>query len=111
MNRQQLRSVQHLPAAQFYQVISNVVNEEAERARSYAYYDAWASMFTVLVDYWPEKMTGDMLHSIAVDTLKYINGTDTPAELAQKLLDRTGFDIYEAPSKSALNYLDDKGGL
>ena len=98
MNRAQLRSVQHLPAAQFYQVIGNVVEEEAKKRENFAYYNAWVSTFLALHDRWPDLITGDMLHTIAVDTLEYINGLETPTELAEILLERTGFDIYKKPS-------------
>lgn len=106
MNREQLRSVQHLPAKQFYQVISNVVNEEVEKQRNYTFYNLAASMFTALRERFPALMTGDMLHSVAVDTIRIANGIETPAELAARLKEDTGFDIYLPPSEEAtLRYI------
>lgn len=105
MNREQLRSVQHLPAKQFYQVISNVVNEEVEKQRNYTFYNLAASMFTALRERFPALMTGDMLHSVAVDTIRIANGIETPAELAARLKEDTGFDIYQRPA--TYEYEDD----
>ena len=79
--------------------------KEHNKTREYAYYNAWASMFMALVDRFPA-LTGADLHSIAVDTMEYVNGLETPQELAQRLLDRTGFDIREKPSDSELPYIE-----
>lgn len=105
MNREQLRRVQHLPAAQFYEVIKNVVEEEVEKQKSYTFYNLAAAMFTALRQRMPEAMTGDMMHSIAVDTCDISNGLETPAELDAMLLADTGFSVYEPPSESVLNYI------
>ena len=105
MNREQLRRVQHLPAAQFYEIIKNVVYDEAEKQKSYTFYSLAASMFTVLRERFPEAMTGDMLHSIAQDAVDKSNGLETPAELDARLYEETGFSIYEPPSQSKLKYI------
>lgn len=108
MNRQQLRQVQHLPAAQFYEVIANVVNDEVERARSYTFYSLAASMFTALRRRFPE-MNGDVLHSIAQDTVDISNGIETPSELAAIIKEQTGFDIYKPPHEDeTLEYIEVK---
>lgn len=105
MNREQLRRVQHLPAAQFYEVIGNVVQEEVEKQKAYTFYNLATSMFTALRNRFPDLMTGDVMHSIAVDTCDISNGLETPAELDAKLLADTGFSVYEPPSESVLNYI------
>lgn len=106
MNREQLRSVQHLPAKQFYQVISNIVNDECARTRDYTFYNLATAMFTALRQRFPDAMTGDMLHSIAVDTIEIANGIETPSELAAALKAETGFDVYLPPSESELRYIE-----
>lgn len=105
MNRDQLRRIQHLPAAKFYEVIKGVVEEEVEKQKSYTFYNLAASMFTALRERYPDMMTGDMMHSIAVDTCDISNGLETPAELDAKLSADTGFSVYEPPSESLLNYI------
>lgn len=109
MNRQQLRAIQHLPAAQFYTVIGNVVEEEVEKEKSYTFYNLATSMFTALRRRFPE-MDGNTLHSIAKDTCDIANGIETPAELAAIIKAETGFDVYLPPSEeTVLKYIPIKG--
>ena len=106
MNREQLRRVQHLPAAQFYEVIKNIVEEEAETRKAYAFYDLAACMFTELRERFPYIMTGDMMHSIALDAVNRSHDIETAHELDAKLFEETGFSIYEPPTESKLNYIE-----
>ena len=105
MNRQQLRRVQHLPAAQFYQIIANVVEEEAEKQKGYAFNNLAACMFTALRERFPAIMTGEMMHSIALDVVELSHGIEGPSELDAILYEQTGFSIYEPPSQSSLKYI------
>ena len=88
------------------QYMDEVYQEQYEKVRAHAYTHAWASMMLALVDRFPGLMTADMLHSIAVDTLEYTNGIEPASELGKKLLERTGFDIYERPSQSERQYIE-----
>jgi len=97
MNRQTLREIKALPLREFERIVNEVIESETRKARAYAYNDAWASAFSALVDRYPEIMTGDVLHSIACDTVDYVNGVETASEVAAKLKERTGFDIYTPP--------------
>lgn len=105
MNREQLRSVQHLPAAKFYEVIKNVVEEEAEKQKAFAFYDLAACMFTELRARFPGLMTGDMMHSIALDAVNRSHELETPHELDAVLFAETGFSVYEPPMESKLKYI------
>jgi hypothetical protein len=105
MNRKQLREVQHLPAAKFYDVIAAVVKDEVEREKSFTFYNLAASMFTALRRRY--NLNGDMLHSIAIDTIDISNGLETPSELAAILKEETGFDIYQPPhDDDSLTYIE-----
>ena len=42
---------------------------------------------------------------IAVDTLEISNGVDVPSILAERLKEKTGFDILEATDESDLPYI------
>lgn len=105
MNREQLRRVQHLPAAKFYEVIQNVVDEEVEKWKAFTFNNLAACMFTALRERFPDLMTGDMMHSIAVDACDISKGEITPHELDARLYEETGFSVYEPPSESLLNYI------
>lgn len=106
MNREQLRRIQHLPADKFYAVIAEVVHDEAERQKQFTFYNLAASMFTALRQRFPDTMTGEMMHSIAQDTVDISNGLETPSELDAKLLEETGFSCYEPPHESKLRYIE-----
>lgn len=99
MNRNQLRSVQHLPRDKFYEVIKNVVAEEVEKEKHYTFYNLGTAMYLALIRRFPEIMTGDMCHSIAVDAVEISNGIEPPQELAEMIKEKTGFDIYMPPSQ------------
>ena len=106
MNRQLLREIRSLPMRDFEKAVNATVEDEIEKARAYHYNNAFASVFTAIHDRFPDIMTGDILHSIACDTIAYINGIEPPKELAERLREQTGFDVYEPPSKSSLNYIE-----
>ena len=106
INRETLRRLQHLPAAQFYQAVVDTVNDEVERARAYTFNNLAACLFTALRQRFPDIMTGDMLHSIAQDTIDLNNEIETPSELDAVLLEETGFSIYEPVNQSKLNYIE-----
>lgn len=106
MNREDIRRLQHLPAAQFYQMMLTTVNDEVEKARAYTFNNLAACMFTVLRKRFPDIMTGDMMHSIAQDVMDINNEIETPTELDEILFAETGFSIYEPPSKSKLKYIE-----
>lgn len=107
LNRQMRRDLAH--NGRLEQYMNEVYQKEHERTRAHSYKHAWVSMFLALCDRWPEIMTAEMLHSIAVDTIEYVNGIEPASELAVVLKDRTGFDIDEKPSESELKYIS-KGG-
>ena len=111
ITREQFREIKRLNYQQFFEVIERAFEREKEKFRSHYYYDAWTSAFMALVKEYPNTMDADHLHTLAVDTLKEVNSGAVPSERAQWLLENVGFDIYEAPSQSFLNYLEDKGGL
>ena len=106
MNRETLRWLKSLPMREFERAVNATVEDEIEKARAYHYNNAFASVFTAMHDRYPDIMTGDILHSIAVDTIAYVNGIDPPKELAERLREQTGFDVYQPPSKSSLNYIE-----
>lgn len=106
MNRATLRWLKSLPMREFESAVNSTVEDEIEKARAFHYNNAFASVFTAIHDRFPDIMTGDILHSIACDTIAYINGIEPPKELAERLREQTGFDVYEPPSKSDLNYID-----
>ena len=95
LNRQMRRELAHNGKLEAY--MNDVFQKDYKKHMDYAYRHAWSSAFLALVDRFPE-WDGNMLHSIALDTLEYANGIDTPAELAEKIKVRTGFDI-ELPPK------------
>lgn len=106
MNRERIRYLQHLKAKDFLEVYKNVVNEEVEKQRSYAFNDLAACMFTELRERFPQLMTGEMMHSIALDTVNRSHGVETAHELDAILYAETGFSIYEPPDQSALRYIE-----
>lgn len=97
MNRQKLREIQNLPLREFERAVNQVIDDERDSIKRFAYNDAWASMFTALVNRFPDLMTGDMLHSIAADTIDIRNGIKPPEELIADLKERTGFDMSMPP--------------
>lgn len=103
LNRQQRRELAR--NGKLEQFMNDVYEQQHEKVRKHAYIHAWSSMFLALVDRFPW-MTDDVLHSIAVDTLVYTKGIEPAHELAEQLLERTGFDIYEDPEQSALSYIE-----
>lgn len=104
LNRQTRRELAH--CGKLEEFMNDVYQKEHEKTRAHAYTHAWVSMFLALCDRWPQVMTADMLHSIAVDTLEYTNGIEPASELAVILRERTGFDIDERPQESILNYIE-----
>ena len=107
INRAQWRALKGMSTQEGLEFLGNLVDDESKRVREYAYYDAWTSMMLALADRYP--LTAAELHSIAVDTLEYTNGVQTPAELALVLKERTGFDVREKPADSELEYIPSKG--
>lgn len=103
MNREWTRSIQHLPAKQFYEVITNAMNSEVEKQKSYTFYSLATAMFTALRRRYG--LNGDELHSIAQDAVDISNGIETPSELDARLFEETGFSAYEPPSQSKLKYI------
>ena len=97
MNRQKLREIKNLPMRDFERVVNQVIDDERANIRRFSYNNAWASAFTALVNRFPDLMTGDMLHSIALDTVDLVNGIKPPAELIADLKARTTFDIEMPP--------------
>lgn len=86
------------------ETVEQVFETEYGRVRAYAYYNAWVSMLLALVKRHPRLRNARELHSLAVDTLEICNGAAPPSELAARLLEETGFDIYEKPSESDVEY-------
>lgn len=103
MNREWTRSIQHLPAKQFYEVISSTIANECEKSKSYTFYNLATAMFTALRRRYG--FGGDELHSIAQDAVDISNGLETPSELDAILFEETGFSAYEPPSQSKLKYI------
>ena len=85
-------------------LVNEVYDRELQKVRRHSYTHAWVSMFLALVDRFG--FDANMLHSIAVDTLEYTNGIEPASELADILLERTGFDIEERPMDSKLKYIE-----
>ena len=106
MRRETLRQIKALPMRDFESVINQVIDEEVERRTASRVNLILSSFFLAFCDRYPDQTGADILHSIAVDTIKYANGIEPASELRQILLDRTGFDVYEPPSKSSLNYIE-----
>lgn len=111
INRQTIREIQHLPRKEFENVVNQVIRDETERARAFYFNLACTSMFTALINRYPWMENGDILHSIAVDTVDIANGIEPASELRALLLERTGFDVYEKPHESALNYIEKGEGI
>lgn len=105
MDRKTLRDIKNLPLRDFERVFNQVFDQEMEKVRSHCRYQDWTSMMLALADRFPEIMSADMLHSIGMDTLDYINCPAPASELAAQLKERTGFDVYERPSESKLDYI------
>ena len=93
MNRETWRAVKKMNWQEAEKTIKEIYDPHIESARIYAYKNAFASVFTALHDRFPDLMTADMLHSIAVDTVAYTEGIEPPEELIEKLYQDTGFDI------------------
>ena len=107
MNRQKLREIKNLPLREFERVVNQVIDDDRDSIRRFAYNDAWASMFTALVNRFPDLMTGDMRHSIAADTVDIRNGIKPPEELIADLKERTGFDMSVPPHEDeTLKYIE-----
>ena len=106
MNRRTFREIQHLPKDKFDKVITSVIEEEVEKQKAFTFYNLAASMFTALRRRFPDIMTGDMINSIAIDTVDISNGLETPSELAAALKAETGFDIYEKPHEADFKYIE-----
>lgn len=106
LNRAMRRDLAH--NGKLEQFMNDVYEREYEKVRKHAYIHAWSCMFLALVDRFPW-MTDDVLHSIAVDTIDYANGIEPAHELAAKLKERTGFDIFVAPHEDAEHSYIEKG--
>lgn len=106
MNRETLRDLRKMPIRDFEKTVNQVFDEQIARTRQHSYNLAWTSMLLAMTDRYPELMTAEVIHSIAVDTLEYTNGIEPASELAAKLLERTGFDIYENTKQSKLKYIE-----
>lgn len=106
MNRKTFRDIQHLPREQFDRVITSVVEEEVEKQKAYTFYNLATSMFTALRRRFPDIMTGEMINSIAIDTVDISNGLETPSELAAALKAETGFDVYAKPHEADFRYIE-----
>lgn len=105
MTRQKLREIKNLDIRKFEQVVNEYINEDVERKTASRVNLFLTSFMLAFIDRYPDQATADILHSIAVDTVEYTKGIEPASELAARLLERTGFDIYEQPSKSTLNYI------
>lgn len=105
MNRDEARRIKALPLRLFEKAVNEVIAENVARNREHDYTHAWICLFMAMYERWPERMTGEMLHSLAQDTCDISNGIEPASELAERLKAATGFDIYERPSMSALPYI------
>lgn len=105
MNRNMLRQIRSLPIRDFETAVNQVIADETKKVRGFAYNHGWACLFLAFIDRFPGLRNAVILHSVAVDTLEYMNGIEPAAELGAQLLERTGFDMYERPQDSALAYL------
>jgi hypothetical protein len=63
-------------------------------------------MFIALKERFPELMTKEMLHSIALDTCDVSKRIEPATELIQILKDETGFDVDENPYESDIEYIE-----
>lgn len=105
MNRETWRSVKSMSWQEAERAIRAIYDPEIEKAREFAYKNAFACVFTALHDRFPTMMTGDMLHSIGVDAVEYAQGLDTPEELIERLCEATGFDIRLRTDQQPQKYL------
>lgn len=105
MNRETWRSVKSMNWMQADKVLRGLYEPEIERARLYAYKNAFACVFTALHDRFPDLMTGKMLHSIAVDTIDYTNSLSPPEELIEELCQATGFDVRQKVEDQPFDYI------
>lgn len=106
MERATLREIKNLPLRQFEQVINQTIDEQIDKSRGYHYTHAWTSLFLAFCDRFPLRANKQTLNSMAVDTLRYVNGIEPASELASWLQERTGFDIYAKPSDCPLPYVE-----
>lgn len=105
MNRETWHKIRKMSWQEADKLLKEIYDPYIARASEYAYNNAWVSMMLALSDRYPELMRPEILHSIAVDTLQYSTGIDTPTELAEQLLSKTGFNILERPEDSELPYV------
>lgn len=106
MNRNTLRQIRALPIRDFENTVNQVIYDETQKAKAHAYNHGWACLFLAFIDRIPWLKNAVILHSVAVDTLEYMNGIEPASELGAKLKERTGFDMYERPQDSDLPYLE-----
>ena len=110
MNREIWRSVKKMNWMEAEKELRAIYDPEIKNARVYAYKDAFSATFTALHDRFPELMTGQMMHSIAVDAVEYTRGVDSPEELIERLYQATGFDIRQRAEDQPFEYIE-KGGV
>lgn len=108
LNRWQRRSLAHNNKLEKW--MNDTYQQGFEQARSHSYNHAWVCMFMALRDRFPELMTKEMMHSIAVDTCDVSKRIEPATELIQMLKDETGFDVDENPYESDIKYVEKENG-
>lgn len=106
MNRETWRSIKRMNWQEAERAIRAVYDPEIIKAKEYALKDVFACVFTALYQRFPDTMTGDMLHSIAVDTMALHDGLETPEELIEELYQKTGFDIRLRTDEQPQKYVE-----
>lgn len=104
LNRAMRRELAHNGKLEKY--MSDVYEREHEKTRNHAYRHAWVCMFIALVERFPELMTREMLHSIALDTCDVSHRIEPASELIYLLKEQTGFDVDENPYHSDIEYIE-----
>ena len=104
MNRETWRKVKSMTWQEADRLLHEIYDPEIEKTRAYAYKNAFACVFSALHQRFPD-WDGQMLHSIAVDTVDFQRSFLTPEELIQQLYDDTGFDIRLKVEDQPLEYI------
>ena len=110
MNRDTWRAVKRLPWQEAEKYIRAVYDPEIIKTKEYTAKSVFACMFKAIYDRFPDIMTADVLHSIAVDAVEYNDGLLTPEELIEELYQKTGFDIRVRTDEQPQKYIEKWAG-
>lgn len=105
MNRETWRAIKRLTWQEADRVLHEIYDPQFDKAKHYVAKSIFACVFTALHDRFPQLITGDVLHSIAVDAVALNDGVDTPEELIDRLARETGFDIRLSTDEQPNTYI------